>query len=234
MLRGINQQLIYEEAEDYQKFIEILKDCQVLSQFKLYAYCLMGNHVHILLKPQEEPLEQIIKRIGVKYVYWYNTKYQRVGHLFQDRFKSEPVEDEKYFLNVLKYIHQNPVKAGICKHSSDYAYSSYNEYAQGMGTVDADFVYQLISPKEFEEYHEYIGTVTCLDLTPTVKFRVTDEQAKDLIQKHTKCNSIAEFQMLEKSKKERYIKKLYESGLSIRQMSRLTGETKGMIEKLLK
>ena len=54
MLRGINQQLIYEEAGDYQKFIEILKDCQVLSQFKLYTYCLMGNHVHILLKPQEK------------------------------------------------------------------------------------------------------------------------------------------------------------------------------------
>ena len=95
ILRGINQQQIYEETEDYHKFIGILKDCQVLSGFKLYAYCLMGNHVHMMIKVEGESLEQIIKRIGGRYVYWYNSKYSRVGHLFQDRFKSEPIEDNK-------------------------------------------------------------------------------------------------------------------------------------------
>ena len=95
MLRGINRQQIFENAEDKGKFLNIVRDCKAKSQFKLYAYCLMGNHVHLLLQVEGEPLEQVIKRIGSKYVYWYNTKYQRIGHLFQDRFKSEPIEGKR-------------------------------------------------------------------------------------------------------------------------------------------
>ena len=66
-------------------------------------------------------------------MYWYNTKYARNGHLFQDRFKSEPVETETYFITVLKYIHQNPIKTGICKRAEDYEYSSYRDYTQKSG-----------------------------------------------------------------------------------------------------
>ena len=114
MLRGINQQQIFEDAEDYERFLDILKDCKEICEFELYAYCLMGNHVHLLIKEKKEPIEQIVKRIGSRFVYWYNVKYQRKGHLFQDRFKSEPVDTQKYFSTVLIYIHRNPIKAGIC------------------------------------------------------------------------------------------------------------------------
>ena len=234
MLRGINQQQIFEDSEDFKKFLEILRDCQTISCFELYAYCLMDNHIHLLIKPQKESLEQIIKRIGGRYVYWYNAKYSRIGHLFQDRYKSEPVEDNSYFLTVLRYIHQNPVKAGICEHSRDYLYSSYNEYS-GIGeTANCDFVYQLISKEEFETFHNYVNADNCLEVTSSIKLRLTDEQAKKLIQKHTKCNSISEFQLLDTSNKNKYIKMLWELGVSIRQLSRLTGETKGMVEKRLK
>ena len=106
MLRGINQQQIFEDNEDSEKFLQILKDCKAISEFKLYAYCLMGNHIHLLIHETEEPIEKFMKRIATRFVYWYNIKYQRVGHLFQDRFKSEPVEDDAYFLTVLRYIHQ--------------------------------------------------------------------------------------------------------------------------------
>lgn len=113
MLRGINRQQIFEDDEDFEKFLWVLKDVKQLSRFKLYGYCLMGNHIHLLLKPENEPLELIFRRIGSKYVYWYNLKYQRTGHLFQDRFKSEPVENISSFFVVLRYIHQNPVKAKV-------------------------------------------------------------------------------------------------------------------------
>ena len=79
MLRGINKQQIFEEKEDYEKFLEVLKSCKAISEFKLYAYCLMGNHIHLLIKEGKESLETIFKRIGGKFVYWYNVKYQRVG-----------------------------------------------------------------------------------------------------------------------------------------------------------
>ena len=109
MLRGINQQRIFEDEEDNQRFLQILRECKEIGGFMLLAYCLMGNHVHLLIKEGTESLEQIFKRIGGRFVYWYNVKYQRVGHLFQDRFKSEPVDTDAYLLTVIRYIHQNPV-----------------------------------------------------------------------------------------------------------------------------
>jgi len=75
----------------------------------------MGNHVHLLIKEETEELGVIMRRIGASYVYWYNRKYNRCGHLFQDRYKSEVVEDERYLLTVLRYIHQNLLKAGMVK-----------------------------------------------------------------------------------------------------------------------
>jgi len=90
MIRGINKQLI----------LDVLRKCKVVSEYKIYAYCFLGNHIHLLLKVEKENLEQIFKRIGARYVYCFNQKYKRSGHLFQDRFKSEPIEDDSYSLAV--------------------------------------------------------------------------------------------------------------------------------------
>ena len=110
MLRGINQQVIFEEDDDRRFFLHTLKKAKEASGFKLYAFCLMTNHVHLLIEPAEEPLEIVFKRIGTRYAGWYNRKYERVGHLFQDRYRSEKVETEQYFLTALRYIIQNPMK----------------------------------------------------------------------------------------------------------------------------
>lgn len=129
ILRGINRQTIFEDDdEDAIKFLQTLKDYESKSGYEIYAYCLMGNHIHILIKEGQEKLGTAIKRIGVSYVYWYNSKYDRTGHLFQGRYKSEVVENDKYLLTVLRYIHQNPLKAGITKDIEEYKWSSYNEY----------------------------------------------------------------------------------------------------------
>ena len=128
MLRGINQQIIFEDEEDFQMFLSTLKECKRISGFDLYAYCLMTNHVHLLLKVGKEPLAMIFRRLGSRYVYWYNRKYQRTGHLFQDRYRSEPIENEAYFLTALRYIIQNPMKAGMEESPGTYPWSSYSDY----------------------------------------------------------------------------------------------------------
>jgi len=112
MIRGINQQNIFSGDEDYEKFIAIFSKYHKKSEYEIYAYCLMGNHAHLLIKEGKEALSHAMKRIGTSYVSWYNWQYNRKGHLFQDRYKSEPVEDDVYFLTVLRYIHQNPSKDG--------------------------------------------------------------------------------------------------------------------------
>ena len=111
VMRGINRQQIFIEDEDYHRFLQTLKYYKESSGYNIYAYCLMRNHLHILLKEGSEPLAQIMRRICGKFVYWYNQKYDRVGYLFQDRFKSEPVEDDAYFLTVLRYILPIPLRS---------------------------------------------------------------------------------------------------------------------------
>lgn len=115
MLRGNNKQQIFLDEEDSSRFLEIVRKYKDICNFKIFAYCLMGNHVHILVKTDDISLDSIMKRVVVKFVYYYNVKYSRIGHLFQDRYKSEPVETDEYFLQVIRYIHQNPIKAGICE-----------------------------------------------------------------------------------------------------------------------
>ena len=233
-LRGINGQQIFADSEDYEKFLEILKDCKAISEFEIFAYCLMGNHIHLLLKEVKEPIDQIMKRIATRFVYWYNIKYQRVGHLFQDRFKSEPVENDEYFLTVIRYIHQNPVKAGICKKPQDYTFSSYNEFFKKQTFVDCGFVFGMIKKDDFIKFNNEKAFEQCLDIEEKPTIRVTDEQAKKIIIKYSKCKSISEFEILPTDLKEKYIKNFHAKGISIRQISRLCGETKGLVEKYLR
>ncbi len=231
MLRGINQQQIFEDPQDYDKFLRVLRDCKVISEFKIFAYCLMGNHIHLLIQEINEPIELIIKRIATRFVYWYNIKYQRIGHLFQDRFKSEPVEDDAYFLAVLRYIHQNPIKAGLCRKIEDYQHSSFNEFFSNSNLIDSDIVFDIISKDDFITFNNEQSFEMCLEIEENPLIKVTDEQAQNLIQKYSKCKNVADFQALDIKTRDKCLKKLRDSGLSIRQISRLTGISFNIVRK---
>ena len=234
MLRGINQQVIFEDEEDNHKFLEVLNDYKAISGYQLFAYCLMNNHIHLLMKVEQEDLQQIFKRIGGRYVYWYNGKYSRVGHLFQDRYKSEPVETDEYFLTVLRYIHQNPVNAGLTETVDEYQWSSYNEYInpKQIQLTDTNVALEMIGKDEFIRFHHQINDDKCLEME-VVKFRLTDEQAKKVMAKISKCTNASEFQELDAEKRDRYIKALNENDLSVRQISRLTGVNFGIVRRIL-
>lgn len=234
MLRGINQQQIFQDDEDGNKFLQTLEECKEKSPYEIYAYCLMGNHIHLLMKETDVQIGRVMKMIASRFATWYNIKYQRVGHLFQDRFKSEPVESNEYFLTVLRYIHQNPIKAGLCKNVKEYKYSSYQEYIYAGKIVDKEFVYGIIEESQFEKFHEVEESQACMDVRTSYKMRITDEQAIKFVLKNAKITNLTEFQCLKEQQKEKAIKKLYSVGLSIRQISRMTGETKGMVEKWTK
>ncbi len=229
MLRGINQQQIFEDEEDGFRFLETLSKYKEQCGYEIYAYCLMGNHIHILLKEGKENLTLVLKRIAGSYVYWYNWKYRRCGHLFQDRFKSEPVEDDAYFLTVIRYIHQNPIKAGICKNIDGYKFSSYNEYINKPNLVNVDFCLGIIDKEQFIEFNNEFNDDICLDIRDN-DFRLTDDEALKIIWKICKCKSVSDFQKLDKIKRNYYIEKLYKHGLSIRQISRLTGLSRKIVE----
>ena len=233
MLRGINQQQIFEDEEDNQKFLQILMECKEISEYKLLAYCLMGNHVHLLIQEGKEPLDHIFRRFGSRFVYWYNTKYRRVGHLFQDRFKSEPVDSDAYLITVIRYIHQNPVKAGICEKPEDYPYSSWQEYLSTPRFADIAYIDTIINRKTLIEFHRLLGHEECLEVSEKPIIRLTDEEAKAVMKKLTACDSTADFQKLTLNDRDKAILELRDRHLSLRQISRLTGVSMMIIRRIV-
>ena len=167
------------------KFLQTMVDCKKLSGYKLYGYCLMGNHVHLLIKEEGEELGQVFKRIGSRYVYWYNWKYKRSGHLFQDRFKSEAVESDAYFLTALRYIHQNPLKVGLSKTLEAYKWSSYKHYMWNPGITDVDFALDMTGKDAFIKYMNENNDDQLLELEAE-KIRLTDNELTEKIAKNSR------------------------------------------------
>jgi len=222
LIRGIDKQVIFNDVEDNEKFIEIIKECKAICEFDLYGYCLMGNHVHFLLKEGKEKLEQVIKRIGTRYVHWYNKKYMRSGPLFQDRYKSEPVESEPYCITVLRYIHQNPKKAGICKSVDDYTWSSYPSYLGKRGIVDIEFALDVIGNDNFIAFMNTEADDICLEDNDKIKM-LSDTELIKIIEDKYKIKPM----MIQNEPKEamnEILKRILNlDGVTTRQLSRVTG-----------
>ncbi len=236
IMRGINRQIIFHDDEDYLRFLQTMQKYKEKSEYKIYAYCLMNNHVHILLKVDQEPLEQIMRRICGSYVYWYNSKYQRIGNLFQDRFKSEAIENDRYFLTVLRYIHQNPIKAGIVRRIEDYPWSSMGEYISSPNVLDIDFALGLFHHERrtaVESLYEFCKTINddvCLGIEDKIK--LSDREAMQIIKRVCQVENSIQLQNLDILTRDKYLKELKDKHrLSIRQIARLTGINRGIVLK---
>lgn len=236
IMRGINKQVIFEDDEDREKFIGCLQYYKDISNYKLYGYCLMENHIHLLLKEGKEPIGHTMKRIGVSYVAWYNRKYDRVGHLFQDRFRSEVVETDEYLLTVLRYIHQNPLKGGQEKSVVNCKWSSYTEYIGQNKMTDTEFILNIFAAERekaialFRKYMNEQADEHCLEINE-VK-RMTDEEARKMIHKRVKVKIPGELQNMDRIKRDEIVRKIKEvDGISTRQIARLTGISQSVIAR---
>lgn len=137
--RGNEKKNIFRNDEDKFKFLEIISKAREKYSFLVYAYCLMDNHIHLLINDNGNDISKLMKSINVSYVSYFNHTYQRCGHLFQDRFRSELVKDDRYLLEVSRYIHNNPVKAKIEEKLGGFKWSSYNIYS-GKAIDDFDLL----------------------------------------------------------------------------------------------
>lgn len=187
ILRGIDKQDIFLSEKDYNKFLEILKETKKQYEYDIYAYCLMNNHIHMVIYDKKDILQKIMKSIGIKYSIYFNRKYDRVGHLFQDRYLSKKIEDREYLRTVCRYIHQNPQKAGIEK-TEDYKWSSYKEYIGRRKIINPKMLLLLFAEKEDEAIKEFIkfhniqSSREPYDLIEyEMKEKITDEQVSKYI-----------------------------------------------------
>jgi putative transposase len=128
MARGNERKNIYRQEGDYKKFLSIINDAAHKYSFKLYAYTLMSNHYHLLIKIELPNLSNVMQYINTRYGIFFNWKHKRIGHLFQSRFCSVIVEHGPDLLEVMRYIHLNPLRAGMIEKLDDYPWTSHNQY----------------------------------------------------------------------------------------------------------
>lgn len=232
MVRGINRQEIFHSEEDFRKYMEILERTKNISGCEIYGYCLMGNHIHLVIKETNEDIGRIMKRIGASYANWYNWKYERVGHVFQDRYKSECVEDDSYLMTVIRYVHSNPVVAGMMKLPEEYKWSSTCAYYLGKeypgGITNTAVVLGLFggnkksSIEEFKQFTNQENDDKCLE--DIVRIKASDEEVLSAILKLLKGNDISSLGQMERKERDDILHQAKEiKGSSIRQISRITG-----------
>lgn len=132
MTRGNNKNVVFRQDEDYLYYLHLIQKYKSQHPFDLYHYCLMPNHVHLLVKTNKaSDFSNFMKKLNLAYFHYYHRKYTWVGHFWQDRFKSQAVGKDSYFIQCGKYIEINPLRKGIVKKQEDYKYSSYSYYAKG-------------------------------------------------------------------------------------------------------
>lgn len=164
MTQGIDRSYIFEDIDDINLYIRTMYNLSNELGLKIIAYCIMNNHAHILIKTEDiHKLSKYMQRLNTKFGRYYNDRHERVGYVFRDRYKSEGIYCEEQLYNCIKYIYDNPVKAGICNTPEEYPYSNYKKinivYENNYSFIDIDendkfncktFIYNFLKENNIE------------------------------------------------------------------------------------
>jgi REP element-mobilizing transposase RayT len=155
--RGNERKAIFRDDADRAKYLERLAHYRDRLGFRLLAYCLMDNHVHLAIESGKEPLSRVMAGLQSSYTQYFNRRHRRVGHLFQGRYKAFVVERNRYALGLLRYIHENPVKAAVTKKAVDYRWSSDRYYRTGAAPawLDVDPLLSMLGRSRAESIRGY-------------------------------------------------------------------------------
>ena len=235
-IRGVGRQLIFEDNQDREMFLELIERFASADD-KLYAWALMDNHVHMVIRNDIRGISSFMRKVETSYSGYFNRRHGRAGHLFQGRFGSEGIESDRQLLAAIRYVHQNPLKAGLSD-SCDYEWSSYREY---VGTpvhaptlCDVSLALDMLGGvSQFEHFHSEEEAQPLMDVRePCRRYeRISDAQALRIstqVLGEGWKNSLSSDGKASRDEKLRALKK---AGLSIRQIERLTGIGRGIIQR---
>ncbi len=243
MLRGNERKRIFLDDEDRRRFLLILMNKKAETDFSVYSFCLMDNHVHMVFQDHKNNMSNIMKGIATSYAMFFNNKYERVGHVFQDRYRSEPIEDERYLMAVIRYIHNNPVKAGIIEKLEQYQWSSYQYYLDPIKIepklVDSLYILGMISEdsnqalQEFERFSTERDKTEYMDDDETVR---TLEQGRVFLEEYLKKNWqwVTGKELIKNVEiRTQVIRELKSNTrLSVRKIAELMGINRGMVQEV--
>lgn len=241
IIRGINKKEIFSDEYDKIKFLSELKKNKEKLNIKVYIYVLMNNHVHMTICDSQGEISNLMHRLCTSYAMYFNKKYERVGHVFQNRFKSTCVDTEEYLLNLVRYIHDNPQKAGMCKTNS-YRWSSYQDYIgnSNSGITDIDFILEFFSKdrkkaiEKFKEFSKKINT-NFYDSRLEFDYILTDKEASEIIKSRLNINELLKIKNLNVDIRNQIIYAISRiEGIYPKQISRILEMSERNIQRIIK
>ena len=151
MVQGHNKEYIFKKDKIKKKYLKLMKENE--KEIEILAYCIMGNHVHMLIHTSKiDDMSKFMHKVNSEYAMYYNyIEKGRVGSVYRDRYKSEPIYDERYFFKCINYIHENPVKANIVPKCENYEYSSYNDYINKIGCAKKEVLKKVFDNQNYIE-----------------------------------------------------------------------------------
>ncbi|MDR0783404.1 MAG: transposase [Propionibacteriaceae bacterium] len=238
VFRGVNHCQLFEEQSDYEKFLVLLDRTKTELGFEIYAYALMSNHVHLLIKENTTGhIVTAMRKTLTPYAIWFNKKYGRSGALIANRYKSEPVTTDAYLLALVRYIHRNPLEAGLVTKLDAYRWSSYCDYIIGRSVfVDIDLVLGMLCPNRAEATTQFIklhvNTTTEPGIGLVDSARRKDDQVRGDLATHYVGLTPNAVNGLPKLERNAVLAFLRGRGYSIRQIERVTGVPRGIVSRV--
>lgn len=217
--QGINKSYIFERSEDIRYYINIMKKLSKDQKVEILAYCVMSNHTHMLVKTNQiENLSKYMQRLNTTYGKYYNQKNNRVGYVFRNRYKSEGIYNGKHLYNCMRYIYNNPVKAGMCEEAEKYPYSNCKKMKEKYKEINResnfDDKYTFIDVEETlpKKYKNEIKEFLRKNETNLIDIQENKKQLKELITILKEEYNISLRKIAEETKLNReYIRRIYKN-----------------------
>ncbi|TFE04010.1 transposase [Jeotgalibacillus salarius] len=238
--KGSNYQMIFYDDHDRNKFLMKLHSVKQVTEFELYGWCLMDNHFHLIIKVKEVPISRIMQKLNGSYAIYFNAKYQAIGSLYYDRFKSHEVENLQYLFTLIRYVHHNPVRAHMVQTPSAWHWSSCRDY-YGYSTPHSHLLNHHKILQTFSSNPEQaIYRFTTFNESPADKPRhlltkkpvFTDQEAIKEIQNHIIDPPIHVIKYLPPTERKIVIRHLKTiKGISLRQLARILGTSLGVVRR---
>jgi REP element-mobilizing transposase RayT len=203
MARSISELPLFKDDDDKLKYLSLVKKYQKLYQFKVYGYCLMNTHVHLIIDANGSDISRVMHSINFSYAQYYNAAHKRHGHLFQDRFRSKMVKDERYLLSLSAYVHNNPTDLeGYEDCPEKYEFSSLSIYLglrhDPYDLIDDGFIMSIFgkSPRAAREKYIKLVYMCCDKIKEDIEFANEGTEYRSerkILVRNIKAEEIIEF-----------------------------------------
>ena len=234
--RGNDRHDIFYDEEDRYVLLKYIKELIKKYNIDVFSYCLMSNHIHLVQKVEKKNFSKAMQSLAIKYSMYFNKKYNRTGHLFENRFYSKKVENLDYFIHLCKYIHRNPEKANLCK-TEEYKWSSFKEYLGKEYIINKNILLHYFD-NNLEQFVNY--TLTNDDLEDLYKFaefeiikKLTDDELSNIIKAKIGVKNASDISLFNEEKRKSILLDLkLISGTNLNQLSRVTKINRYYLEKI--